>query len=610
MAIKDSIRQNIKKAAISLFTEDVLVGLIKWYRYTLGGEWRYIVFAVRRSYMMALIMEIITGIEMRVNSGDFLTDAALFLRCEEMASEYRKNGRFPKILLCDDAVIHGRGINHIIEGLRDNLVRILGDDFRKSEIEDALSRAIEIHVYVRMQGVLLLHGSYKLNSIRTEKPEFVHQFSSDCSAMILRSNLMNACYVYTEYLSDSQMERIKDRLIGSGGFVYTTYQKVEQYTKFFYLGEVNHIKVVLSLRIIKNVGNDGYRVAPFVFLPNLDSNETDILLDSILNKFPPKYIGSFLDLEKVNGKRTFNELITLLFSDAVLKSFNKAYKIELDEEDQDRELDKLARNYNQFGFEQTKQMLKELLGGDSVLTMSDIVEVEKTAISDRRIVLSLEGIDSVKLTNERMDKIKKSVEEYFFEKGCEDEEMAYELMRRPYYQTTLRSKRRVRGSCFTLKELNQGLTSLESKYCIAYFLQMIDAGIGGLSSYAPNNLEVIGYAQFVKAGEQSLLIKPLQLYEYLPVLSRMQSECGRRLRRLTDEIREFGIVVGWNESLIEKLVEFVDMLSRMGHTPRDWNGNYVWKIDKDKNDLWRLLYNQSFLREQYVEYAKDKYGYK
>lgn len=611
-----SDKEQILREAGFLFDEDVLRELKDWYTYTLQGKWRYVVFTVRRSYMMALIFEIITGQKMDTEYVEFLTDASLFLRCSELADAYRDFRRFPKILLSDDIMIHGRNTNHIIEGIQEELCRMLSDEYEKDEIEAALVKAIDIHVYTRTWDQLLLHGEYewKLHCQREgqESPAFWRQISSDISSLILRSDIANACYIYTEHLSDTKMENIENDLTGEGGFVYTEYQKIRQYTKFIYIGSDDEVKAVLSLRILKSDYHDGYRVVPFAFLPNMDAEETEILFSMILDKVPEKYRDWFLGWKNMEGKRTFNEIITLLLSDAMLKAFNREYEITVEAEGKERELIKLARNYNQYGLEQTRQMLEEFLGRDweSVFSVDDIKKMIEQVVSGERLVMKLETTEEGDITDTEKFRIRERVEDYFYDRGWTDEQAAYELMQLPYFQTQERSKRRARGCCFTLKELNTGYTREESRYCLAYFLQMIDAGIGSLSSYAPNHVRVIGYAQFAKAGELSLLIEPLRMYAFIPMLARMQVECDRRLRELPDEIREFGDRMGWDQSVIKMLLDFVGKLRQIGHTPEDWDGNYIFKVDFPPKNLVRLMETQSVLRQDYVDYAKEKYNKK
>ena len=109
-------RSDLKEIAFSIVGEDVMTGLQKWYKDALETKWEYVVFIVRRSYILALLMEKITGKKMAANeTNHYLTDASMILHCDELAAIYRKKHRFPTTLLCDDVCIHGRNINHFIK---------------------------------------------------------------------------------------------------------------------------------------------------------------------------------------------------------------------------------------------------------------------------------------------------------------------------------------------------------------------------------------------------------------------------------------------------------------------------------------------------------------
>lgn len=221
--------------------------------------------------------------------------------------------------------------------------------------------------------------------------------------------------------------------------------------------------------------------------------------------------------------------------------------------------------------------------------------------------MRLENEEEKNLSLNQRDKIRKRTEEYFYNQGSMEEKKAYELTQMSYIPFRQRGQRNARGCGFTLTELNQGYSKTESKYCMAYFLQMIDAGVGGLSSYAPNRVQVVGYSQFVKAGEQSLQIEILRNYKWIPLLSRMQLECDKRMRKLTDEVREYGTFKGWTQNIIDSLIDFTDKLAGMGQTPRDWDGNYIGKLDGEREYLLQLVDQRSLLRNDYVDYAREKY---
>ena len=606
--IKENESRHLENEARSLFSEDVFAGLVEWFEYTLQPQWQYVVFAVRRSYLLALIMEVITGERMEQSSSAFfLTDAAFFLRCQELADVYRWSGKFPPILLCDDIIIHGRNINHIIEGMERELCYILRDEYDEDEIKAALARAIMIHVYTRAAGQLLLLGRYEWNLyyIRKEKSEFWHQLASDIATLISRANMVNASYIFTEYISNKDMEKIN-----LDGYVYTVYQSIQQYTKCKYVFVGNYVKAVASLRIIKNANTDGYRVAPFFFLPNLAETETDIISHEVLERIPnPEIVDWIVGLDEIRGKRTYNEILSLVFSHAILQEFNRENEIQIDESDKARELVKLARNYDQNGLEHTERILEELLGY-SLFTVSDLAEMFVKELPAERLVMHLIRDLQRSMTETVKRKIKERIEDYFYQKGYDDEISAYELMQLPYFRTKRRSKRSARPCCFTLAELNQGYTLQESIYCMAYFLQMMDVGVAGISSYAPNDVRVIGYAQFTKAGEQSLLIEPLRWYKYISMLVRMQYECKWLRKPMREEILEYcsSYPQLYSDAVLAAMLEFVEKLQQIGQTPEDWNGNFVDRMEVGENDsiYGDIVDEREFYRRHYKKYAEEK----
>ena len=151
----------LRDEARALFGQVRLKEMEDWYLETLEDKWEYVFFVVRRSYMLALLMEEITGKKMEeCGHAVFLTDAAFILNCKHLADYYRKRNRFPQILLCDDALVHGRNINQILQQAEERLCEIL-DDKDSSVIRGALAEAVKIQVYVRADTQLLLLSRYE-----------------------------------------------------------------------------------------------------------------------------------------------------------------------------------------------------------------------------------------------------------------------------------------------------------------------------------------------------------------------------------------------------------------------------------------------------------------
>ena len=575
--------KELREIACVSLGEDVCHEIAEWYQKTIHCEARYVIYVVRRCYMLALIMEHITGIKMKDSEErEFLTEASFFLRCNELAEYYRRYKRFPKILLCDDILIHGRNINHFLKIMEEQLCQLL-PEYEESEIQIALVAAIEIYVYVRSEKPLLLLGRYEL-SLEYERKEptfFWRRVSSNVSSLILRADMANACYICSESIPKNIYQEIENSNKGCK----TVFQNTTEYTFVSYLKENNFLKAISTIRVIKTQRTENYRVVPFVFLPNLDGKETEGIKQAIFNCLREdnrwERIEEYIDyLSEINGKRLFNEWLTLLISRVFLNAFNKEYWIEGDIEEQDYidERTKLIRNYNAYGEDITKEIIEFTLT-QNVLTKEVVCQILQHYINEHYI-MNLDGFEKEK---ENIDEtfIRNVLENYFYENAIIEETSAFELSQISYVPTKRRSMRRVRGCGFTIAALNEGYTKTELNYSMAYFLQMMDAGVLSISSYASKDTKVVGFAQFAKAGEQSLQIYPLRLYEYIPLLIRVYRRCILNKLELKKELINF---FASKYCQIEKekqqaILQLVEYMVSVGQTPYDWSGNYLMKVD-------------------------------
>lgn len=582
----------LRKEALEILGEEDLAGLMRWYEDTLDSGRNYVVFVGQRSYILALIMEALTGKKMEENSiACFLTDASLFLHCERLARMYERYHRFPGILLCDDTVVYGKNINHFIELMESRLISLL-DQYEEEEIKDAFAAAIRIHAYVRSDKPLLLLGRYqlRLQYKRRVEPLSLHRLSSNISTLILHSDIANAVYIYSRHLTEDQFQRV-DR----SDYVETIYQGTKQYAKIVFIGR-EEIKAVFSLRIIRNTGQEGYRVIPFVFLPNLSGEETEKIFGHIqeglrAGEMDERYLEWMCRLQDVWGKRTFNELVTLILGQVLLQEFWVKNGIDMTEgtgrepvtrqksSDRAYEIRKLARNYNTGSLEGTEAFLKVILSG-KWFTPGDVARIICSAVERDRKLIRMEPGRTVPGEKEKQA-IRERIEDYFWEKEKEEKSAAHALSWESYYPTAKRSERRVRGCGFLLWEISEGYTEPENRYCIAYFLQMMDAGVLALSSYASKNTRVVGFAQFAKTGELSQMIQPIRMLEWIPVIIAVEMEGEWLCRPFEEILRRYGRSeeCDLSQEEIWKMIQFKEELTQMGQKARDWDWNYVKKTD-------------------------------
>lgn len=587
-----TLYDDLKKKAESLLGTEVLQEIKQWYIDTVKTNADYVVYIVRRSYILALIMEKITGMKMQSDKTEFLTDAAMFLQCSKIAEHYRQYGVFPKITLCDDILIHGRNINHFIQNIEKMIIELLpGED--SSVLKDKLADAISIKVYVRADASLLLLGRYE-NRLQYEfraKQSVWRELSSNISVLIENSNMANAAYVYTEYRPNSKFMNNK-----WDDYITTIYQNTKQHAYVELVKSGNFVKAILTVRLIKE--ENGYRILPFIFLPNLDEASTLRLMMAILSKKGmEKYEKYILALWEIDGKRSFNEFLTFILSNVILQTFNEKYNLTEYAQDSGDEIIKLARNYNLYGFQQTVKMIKEI----QETKFFDINEL-KTLLNENILeefsILTVEnGIWGSPET------IRHVLEEYFYKCAYNEEVEAVRLANQLYYDTPLRSVRHTRGCAFTLRELLSGYEEGSIKIGIAYFLQMMDGGVLSVSSYGSQKIYVVGFAEFAKAGEMSLLIEILKFYMYIPLLIMMQRKAEHEGNTLEYEVNQQWKRVIEKQSFAcvpkEKVLSFIQMLSEMQQTPEDWRGNYYWKVEFEGEHTQKELFEE---RKQFIEH--------
>lgn len=602
-------RQNILYKEINkVLAPSTIEGMKKWYEYTLDSDYDYVVFVVRRSYLIALMMEQVTRRKMKSGQSLFLTDGSLFLQCETMAEHYREKGKFPSILLCDDVLIHGRNITYLIECLEKRMCELLSD-VEEKVIIDALLDSIRIHEIVRSSGRLLIGGKYesRVSYVLMMKPSEWRELANQFSHLIFCSGIANAAYILSENITSEDFKKEKE-----DGFIETIYHDIKEYTKVEYVEENKHVRALFTLRLIQNPKKQNpdieeYVAVPLTILPNLDEKETKNLLREIQDKMSlPIYTNEDKEwlqrLECIQGKRTFNELVTLILSIPILQRFKEEYNIITNNTALQKEITKIARNYNDKGIKFTSVFLKKLME-HPILNLEEAKEVILHSIIQDRKVADIYKDNNEKISKEREEKIAEKIEMYFYERAYKEEKQAYEMKQQPYSILAKCSDRKVRGCCFILQELFKGFTQQEIFIGVSYFLLMMDAGILSVSSLASKRIEVVGYAEFAKTGEQALRILPSKFYKYIPMLARMEHSCRRWNLQICNEIEAYGKskFSDIDPDTVDNLKCFVSKINEIGQTANQWNGDFFTKGNQKKKELIDIQLKHL---ENYIEYIE------
>lgn len=608
----------------AILRSDIMAALEDWHNRILDSGCKYVVFVVRRCYLLELYMVQATGRSME-KEGDkvFLTDASSYLRCEELANYYREHRSFPRILFVDDILIHGRNLNRLISDMENRICSILeeGEAERYSigAVQEAFLAAVEIQVFARARENLLLWEKYerKLRYIRPMEIKEWREFSSQISMLILSADIANAVYVFSQHITDEEFSRISGQE-GFQEFEESAYQNIRQFTSVRFWETRGRVQAVYTIRIVKNMLCEGYRVIPFVFIPDLDVRETESVMREVQNILPPAEGEWLEELKKIEGMRSYNELLSLILSHGLLQEFNQDFGIvqEAKSESWELELDKLARNYDSGDLEGTREHLRNIIE-TPLYKKRELDDLLSKCISGENCIVEVSG-EGEALTSEERKKLLSYEENYFYGKGRKAEVEAYEYSQLPYISNKKRVERFARKVPGELKRLFSGFSRRRLKTGFVYFLQLMDSGILGINSIAPRDSAVTGYSQFVKYGEMSLLIPTIRLYEYIPLLTMMERKCRQKGWDMKEELESFSrsshCVEGLNADKVEEIETYMGELKEVDQRIEDWSGNYYLRKASYETEAGTadLIWLVNFKRKQkdfvdaYVEYMEDK----
>lgn len=607
---------------------DCVGKLLDWYEDIMNGDYQLVVFVVRRCYLLALILAKISGMsnghfhrDEETTGKVFLTDAASCLQCRKMADYYRQKRSFPRILFVDDILIHGRNLNRLIFDMESRLYFELGDEFEEEDIRAAFVRAMEIKVFVRARGNLLLREIYerKLHYELSQEAKEWRELSSNISLLILNADVSNASYIFTEHLSENEFQQLQSEP-EFGKFEESVYQGTKQYTSVEFLRWGDTVKAAYVVRILDNNFMDGYRVLPFVFLPKMNMTVENELIELIKTKIPCS--GWFDMLYDLDGQRSCRELLTLILSHILLQDFNYKFMIKRNveiSEDWKEELLKLVRNYNSEmeSYVTVKNNLRSIISS-SLFNKCDMSEYLLNIMPEECFLVETDGRGMALGIKEKKEWFYRE-EDHFWNRGYEAEMMAHEYTGKLYLSGRKRGQQPMVTVEDELRYLFKYPTQEQLRVGIICFLQMMDAGIVGVTSNAPIDKVDFGYAQYVKYGEQALLHATIELYEYIPVLVMIQQKCNLMKTDIKQELVLFEQSGLLEQEELEfdrdRIMEYLDKLETMGQHVRDWSGNFYRRKalaePGETKFTMRWLINFQDLQNRYVkayfEFLNQKY---
>lgn len=155
-----------------------------------------------------------------------MSDNGIMLCAEEISSFYLNYGYFPKILICDDILMHGRTIMRLITNLTDVIYKLLiaqNNNFQFDYVKGKLAESITVYVLAKSERNNLFDSDY---SFRVEAnfpmPE-IRGLSQQISSFILDFGTANTSYVLSGNLTAEQENSLlshKSQIEQNNSFCY------------------------------------------------------------------------------------------------------------------------------------------------------------------------------------------------------------------------------------------------------------------------------------------------------------------------------------------------------------------------------------------------------
>ena len=548
--------------------DEFFEGLRDFYRSIRESKYQYKICLPRRCFVLGRIfMELDGESETTFDEKGCMTDSAVLSLCYEIAISFINNGKFPSILVCDDILIHGRAMNAFLVKLENRIIQCLvelGCKLSYVEMRTKLIFAIDIWVYMKSSKSSLMLSRYlaRIKAVNISDPVIWRDLSNRISVLICESGAANANFILSSVVTYKEFSGRQ------GGYtkVETVYRKNKEISYIEPLNFGTGIKAILSVRMNATPEMKKKRIIPFVFLPHLQKGEREILLQAIEKKLPNERFCQIVNRWKNRSDRICSEFISLVLSQNVLLSFMQEYELREILDDVDVEISKISHNY---GNSTDVCDLIKYIKKNKLFSKEELIELIKTVTEQAEPIC--ESTDYHILTEETSNKLLGVMEDIISEVGWQSEKEAYELWADSYIPTKLQYKE-TRMGIFDyidkVREHAEGFFSLY--YVMAYALQFMDAGLMVVSVYKADEQDG-EYAQYCKAGEQSITVQQRRNYKYIPLLVAINRRCIGSGLSVQEELDDYISQYSISDDDRQKMLDLLRRIKEADQSVDDWD---------------------------------------
>ncbi len=505
---------------------------------------------------------------------DMISSRALILKYDEIAEYYRYNRRFPRILILDDLMIHGRGIAKFMQQLEDMLANKLldmgvlkqNDNYRYTVYRN-LADAVTIYVYAQNASVSFLADGYmdSLNTVNELYGHEIRDLSFQLASRIRQWGITNTSYVYSirsEFLMKYLLNQ-KDGRIESSKWVRKTWnyggEKMILYTSLHGRNTVNRVDT------IRFFPERGKKVGPreeqlplltsFSFFGDLKESTLSRLFKEVFEILQKAGLKRLADIFREDSNKDINfvliqpqtQLVSFILSVASLMDFcqDVVPQDKLEDVMMQGDIWKISRNFGRRAeirpelMQIRKKALRNALK-DAILRVIDEEAEELIHINPINALMQSEHSDETAM--DAVASINNDVRRTIYHIGMKSERTAFEYRLRAYpFMPEEYQEHSGKDGIISLKALAQEKQfKKESGSFFSYlaaFIAMMDSCAVGVRIKAIHDRNgEMRACTIAKAGEMASFYLPEKLAMFVPVFAELESNIfgspGARKRTL------------------------------------------------------------------------------
>lgn len=543
--------------------------------------------------------------------GNLISNSGLLLQYRELATIYKKYSRFPRILLVDDLMVHGRGMAKILYQLEKLLTMeleqqgVLNCDMDHYHFRHMFTNAVDIYIYAKSDRDILMDDRFmrKVRCWKTLSLSELRDLSMQLTDSMAQWEIPNTSFVLsfrnknlTEALSGKQLE----------GWVCVPWkfqgEEMLQYIRLYGSVKVNRVS---TIRIFPDRTATGEpQITSFTMLGDIrvaDIQQITTGLYDILNQHGyPKLCGILAEENYPILLQAKSQLINCLMSLSDFYDFLEINDLSVVDENTENDAAKIARNFGtienlqpEFNRIMSDRLLVKKIG-EMLNTFLNSRTMPLIAVSPERCrlagVLSTED-DEQEKTNDRVLRV-------FYNVGIRAEKQALQYDGKPYsfspeyYQSYKPGDDQYGvdgvipvGGFFNITV--QSNDSIRKIYrLIAAYVAAMDNGIMGIRLHVTDNGAESKLITLSKAGEMATFYFAQLFSMYIPAFERIE-----RRSYLTGLTKSEAILAFFSERNDSELLEVFENV----HDIQEWRKKKLpTKRDLEEALSWFVKCKQSF----------------